>query len=128
MEQRVPTAPQAWPETETFWNAANEGQLLLKKCADTGKAFFYPREHSPFTGGETEWMEACGKGTIYTFSVLPRAQPPYCIAYVTLAEGPTILTNVMTDQIEDLRIGLPVRVEFVASTSGQHIPVFVPDK
>jgi uncharacterized protein len=127
MEQRIPATPQAWPETKPYWSAANEGRLLLKRCEATGKAFFYPREHSPFTGGPTDWIEASGKGVIYTFSVLPRAQPPYCIAYVTLAEGPTVLTNILTEDFESLRIGLPVRVEFVASQNGQRVPMFVPD-
>ena len=127
METRIPASPEPWPETEPFWAAANEGCLLLKRCRTTGKAFHYPRAHSPFTGqNDTEWFEASGEGTIYSYSVLPRAQPPYCIAYVTLAEGPTILTNVLAEDFDRLRIGLPVRVAFVPSENGQRVPMFVP--
>ena len=36
-----------------------------------------------------EWVQASGKGKIYSFSVMKRAEVPYAIAYVTLAEGPT---------------------------------------
>lgn len=127
MEMRTPASPQPWPETEHFWAAANDRRLLLKRCLQTGKAYYYPRGHSPFTGGDTEWIESTGKGHIYSFSVLPRAQPPYCIAYVTLSEGPTLLTNVLTDDLDSLSIGQSVHVEFVKSENGQLVPMFVPD-
>jgi uncharacterized OB-fold protein len=123
---RIPPSPQPWPETEPFWTAANDGRLLLKRCRDTGRAFFYPRDHSPFTGGDTEWIEASGHGVIYSFSVLARAQPPYCLAYVTLAEGPIVLTNLITADFDSLYIGQPVTVTFVASQNGQKVPMFTP--
>jgi len=127
MNERTIPSPQPWPETRQYWDAANDGILLLKRCLDTGKVFHYPRAHSPFTGSaNTEWCEVSGEGTIYSYSVLNRADPPYCIAYVTLAEGPTVLTNVVTDDFDSLRIGQPVRVEFVASENGQKVPVFRP--
>jgi len=39
-------------------------------------------------------VEVSGKGTIYTFSVMQRADPPYCIAYVELAEV-RMMTNIV---------------------------------
>ncbi|MEO8804855.1 MAG: OB-fold domain-containing protein [Burkholderiaceae bacterium] len=127
MAKRVPAAPQAWPETAEFWAAANQKRLLLRRCRSTGRAYHYPRNHSPFNGSDnTEWIEASGEGTIYSFSVMPRADPPYCIAYVTLAEGPTMLTNVLTDNFDRLHIGQSVRVSFEPSEGGQLVPMFVP--
>lgn len=127
MQDRIPLSPQIWPETAPYWDAANAGRLLLRRCLDTGRAYHYPRPHSPFTGSaNTEWMEASGKGTVYSFSVLPRAQPPYCIAYVELAEGPIMLSNLLTDDFASLRIGQPVQVRFVASADGQLVPMFAP--
>ncbi|MET0809147.1 MAG: OB-fold domain-containing protein [Pseudoxanthomonas sp.] len=124
---RIPLSPQPTPETEAFWKAANERRLLLKQCRITGKAFFYPRDHSPFTGkAETDWIEACGKGTIYAFSVLERARPAYCIAYVTLEEGPTMLTSIVCEDFGALRIGQAVELGFIASENGQLVPIFTP--
>jgi hypothetical protein len=40
-----------------------------------------------------ESRDASGKGTIYTLSVMRRVKKPYIIAHVTLAEGPTVLTD-----------------------------------
>lgn len=128
MEHRIPTSPQPWPETQTFWDAANEERLVIQRCLDTGKAFFYPRAYSPFSGRDHwEWFEACGKGTIYSFSVLPRTTPAYCIAYVELEEGPIMLTNLMADDFNQVDIGQSVRVAFIASENGQKVPVFVPE-
>lgn len=127
MQDRIPPSPQIWPETAAYWDAANEGRLLLRRCLDTGRAYHYPRPHSPFTGSDhTEWMQASGKGTVYSLSVLPRAQPPYCIAYVELAEGPIMLSNLLADDLAGLRIGQPVQVRFVASANGQMVPMFEP--
>lgn len=128
MDIRTPPAPQPWPETAAYWAAANEGRLLLRRCLDTGRAYHYPRPHSPFTGSaNTEWFEASGRGRIYSFSVLPRAEPPYCIAYVELDEGPVLLTNLLAEDFGALRVGQPVRVRFVPSADGQRVPMFTPD-
>ena len=45
------TSPHITPESAPFWDAANRGQLLLRRCLDTGKAYYYPRDHSPFRTG-----------------------------------------------------------------------------
>ncbi|SVC52561.1 uncharacterized protein METZ01_LOCUS305415, partial [marine metagenome] len=81
-------APPENVEYEEFWTNVNEGKLLLPRCKDTDQLFWYPRKISPFTlSGNIEWVQASGKGVIYTFSVMRRAEPEYVIAYVRLDEG-----------------------------------------
>ena len=41
-----------------------------------------------------------------------RAPPPYAIAYVTLDEGPTMMTGIVDCDLDAIRIGQPVRVVF----------------
>ncbi len=90
-QQRKISAPAVNLETQHFWDAAADGKLLIKKCTACGEPHFYPRTHCPFCfSDKTEWVEASGKGTVYTYSVMRRAPIPYAIAYVTLAEGPTM--------------------------------------
>ncbi len=113
-------------ETAPFFEAAGRGVLMLKRCLETGKAFHYPRDHSPFTGGPTEWFEATGKGTIYSCSVARRADPPYCIAYVTLDEGPIILSNILADDLSSVSIGQRVAAVFPEGPDGRKMPFFVP--
>lgn len=126
MNTRTIIAPQANLETAEYWQAANAGKLLLKRCCDTGQAFHYPRDRSPFTGGVTEWFEASGRATLYSYSVLLRGPAPYCLAYVQLAEGPLMMSNILTDDFERLHIGQDLSLDFLDSGTGQQLPVFRP--
>ncbi|SRR5882672_838907 len=112
-------------DTQTYWNAAALGTLLLKRCIDTGKVFHYPREHSPFTGGRTEWVEASGLGVIYSCSLSYRAKPNYCIAYIKLDEGPIMLSNVQHEDLTQIAIGKRVRVVFRPGIDGRPTPFFM---
>lgn len=119
------TSPHITPESAPFWEAANREQLLLRRCLDTGKPYFYPRDHSPFTGSaHTDWIIASGNATLYSFSYSGRNDEAYCIAYVTLDEGPTMLSVVQCDEPRQLRIGQWLKVAFAPTPNGQKIPVF----
>ena len=119
------TSPHITAESAPFWDAANRGQLLLRRCLDTGKAYYYPRDHSPFTGTtNTDWIVASGNATLYSFSYSGRDDETYRIAYVTLDEGPKLLSMVHCDNPQQLRIGQRLRVAFATTPSGQKIPVF----
>jgi len=121
------TPPAVNPETRPFWDAAREGRFLVPFCAACGKAHWYPRAICPFCAGDkVEWREASGKGTIYTFSVMRRVKEPYAIAHVTLAEGPTMLTNIVNCDFDKLHIGQPVAVVFQETEGGPPVPMFKP--
>ena len=126
-ETRKIPAPIVTSETETFWNAAREGRFVVPTCGACGKAHWYPRAICPFCSSEkVQWRDASGRGTIYTFSVMRRAKEPYAIAYVTLAEGPTMMTNVVDCDFDTLRIGQPVGIVFKATENGPPVPMFRP--
>jgi len=121
------TSPVVTVETKAFWDAAREGRFLIPICAACGKAHWYPRAICPFCVGDTvEWREASGQGTIYTFSVMRRVKEPYVIAHVTLAEGPTMLTNIVDCDPDKLSIGQPVTVAFRETENGPPAPMFKP--
>jgi hypothetical protein len=64
---------------------------------------------------------------IYTYSVMRRGAPvPYAIAYVTLAEGPTMMTNIVDCDLEAVKIGQKVKVVFKPSEGGPPVPCFAP--
>ena len=121
------TPPAVNPETKPFWDAAREGRFLVPFCAACGEAHWYPRAICPFCAGDkVEWRKASGKGTIYTFSVMRRVKEPYAIAHVTLAEGPTMLTNIVNCDFDKLHIGQPVAVVFQETEGGPPVPMFKP--
>jgi uncharacterized protein len=128
MMAEAPTlpAPPASPESEGFLVAAREGRFLLRRCKACGKAHWYPRALCPFCFGETAWEEASGQGTIYSFSPMRRVSPPYTIAYVTLAEGPTMMANLVECDPDTVRIGQAVALHWVPAADGTPVPCFRP--
>jgi len=73
-----------------------------------------------------EWRAGSGKGTIYTFSPMRRVEEPYVIAHVTLAEGPTMLTNIVDCDTDKLAIGQSVTIVFQETENGPPVPMFRP--
>ncbi len=114
---------------EPYFNAAAEGKLLVKKCGDCGKFHHYPRGVCPFCGSSNvDWTEAKGTGTIYSATVTRRAGPvPFMLAYVTLDEGPTMMTNIVDcGDFDDVKIGQRVMVTFKKTEGGVTMPMFKP--
>ena len=121
-------------ETRPFWDAARDGQLLIKRCADCGAAHFYPRPFCPRCWStRVSWEPASGRAELYTWSVihhndLPpfRDRLPYVAAVVDLAEGPRVMTTVVDCDPDELAIGMDLRVDFRPLDDEITIPVFVP--
>lgn len=126
MADRVPDDPPLTPESAPFYEAAREGRFMLRRCGGCGKTHWYPRAVCPHCFGETAWEEASGTGSIYSYSAMRRADPPYVIAYVTLAEGPTMMTNLVDCDPDALAIGQEVELAWVPSASGIPVPCFKP--
>ena len=114
-------------ENKPFWEAAGQGRLMVGFCNACGENHYYPRSICPICySTDTELKETSGLGQIYSFSVTRQADPPRIIAYVTLNEGVTMLTNIVDCDAGTLRIGQRVRVHFVEAEDGCAIPMFSP--
>ena len=113
---------------ERYFEGASQGKLMLKKCSGCGQVHYFPRGICPFCfSSKVDWVEAKGTGTIYTFSVTRRAGPiPYCIAYVTLDEGVSMMTNIVDCDLDTVRIGQKVKLVFKPSGNGTAIAMFKP--
>ncbi|MBR0784751.1 Zn-ribbon domain-containing OB-fold protein [Bradyrhizobium iriomotense] len=119
-------APTPSPETEEFWRSAREKRLALKYCSSCKKHHYYPRAICPHCFSDsTEWRDAQGEGTIHAFSVMRRAPVPYAVAYIELAEGPLMLSNLVNCDFNKVRIGQGVRLCF-SDFEGGKLPVFEP--
>jgi uncharacterized protein len=115
------------PETQPFWDAAAEGRFIVRKCTACGRTHWYPRAICPFCfSDKTQWQAASGKGRIYSYSVMRRAPEPYAIAYVTLEEGPTMLTNIVNCDFDSLKVGQNVMLVFKPSEDRPPVPMFTP--
>ncbi|MER6068960.1 OB-fold domain-containing protein [Streptomyces sp. NPDC001817] len=116
--------------TRPYWEAAERGLLLIRRCRACGRAHHYPREFCPHCWSEdVTWEQASGRAVLYTWSTVHRndlppfhGRTPYVAAVVDLVEGPRMMTQVVECAEAELRAGLPLRVTF---TDGR--PVFRPE-
>ncbi|WP_067452053.1 Zn-ribbon domain-containing OB-fold protein [Actinomadura macra] len=106
---------------ETFWAATAEGRLLLTRCEPCATVIWYPRPFCPRCGGsDVTRFPASGAGTVYSYTVVRKARgeyrelTPYVVAYVELAEGPRILTNIVGCDPAEVHIGQLVTLVFDA--------------
>src|SRR5688500_5031806 len=126
-ESAALTHPAVNPENQPFWAATVARKLLLKHCSACGDAHHYPRANRPLCRPpDTNGHEASGRGVIYSFTIMRRAATPFVVAYVTLEEGPTIFTNLVDFDLEQLAIDRAVVVSFVTGEDGLIRPVFRP--
>lgn len=117
------------PDLAFFWEATKKESMLLPHCADCGKTHWHPRLFCPFCfSNKLEWKESAGKATLYAATTLSKASEPYIVAYVELAEGPLMLTNIIDCSLDDLQIGDPLTLTFSPMSSGHFLPVFRPKK
>jgi uncharacterized OB-fold protein len=124
---RVMPSPGVGPDNQDFVAAAKDGRFVLRWCDDCGQTHWYPRAICPHCmSAKTQWKAASGRGTVYSFSTMQRVDPPYTLAYVTLDEGPTVMTNLVGAAADAWRIGMKVQVRFQASDDGTPVPVFAP--
>jgi uncharacterized protein len=122
---RIIPAPRVLPESLPFWTAADEGRLLVKVCNDCGEAHFYPRDICPHClSARTEWRQAAGTGSVYSFSTMGQGDGAVTLAFVTLDEGVTLMTNLVDCDPTTLAIGQRVRVVFQPSDGGHAVPMF----
>ena len=126
--------PRIDEETRGYWEACARHELYVQRCRNCGTKRFYARAVCPkCLSSDTEWLRASGRGTVYSFTVTHQNQAPgfreelpYVLAYVELAEGPRMMTNIVGCAPDAVRIGMPVEVVFEDVTPEITLPRFRP--
>ncbi|MDT0496145.1 Zn-ribbon domain-containing OB-fold protein [Algiphilus sp. W345] len=120
------------PESAPYWTALRDGRLLLRHCRDCGRHHHYPRELCPHCGSDSlDWEAARGTGTIYSYTIArrpagPAFKPdtPYVVAIIELDEGARLMSNLVTSDVEAVRIGQRVDLYTDAVTPEVTLPRF----
>ncbi|GHE70710.1 hypothetical protein CP980_17450 [Streptomyces vinaceus] len=117
-------------DNQGFWDGVAEHRLLIQRCAACGTLRF------PWLPGcnacaSLDWdtVEASGAGTVFSYVVMhhppfPAFDPPYAVALVELAEGVRMVSNITGVPYDKVRIGMPVRLEFLKADEDLELPVF----
>ena len=120
-------------DSRKFWEGAKENKLMLQRSKRNGVYFFYSIGHSNVSANDAyEWIEASGKGTIYSFTVchIPGGskyyldKTPYIIGSILLEEKVRIMSNIITDNQDSVKIGKEVFVYFKKLNDDIFFPCF----
>ncbi|MGW2300531.1 bifunctional MaoC family dehydratase N-terminal/OB-fold nucleic acid binding domain-containing protein [Streptomyces sp. NPDC001809] len=113
-----------------FWEGVAGHRLLIQRCVACS-ALRFPWLPGCADCGSPEWdtVEASGAGTVFSYVVMhhppfPAFDPPYAVGLVELAEGVRIVSNVVGVPYDKVRIGMPVRLEFLRVDEELELPVF----
>lgn len=130
MQRAALPRPGITHDNRFFWDGVAQGKLLIQRCASCGRLQHPPAPMCPGCHGlEMGSIEASGRGTIHSFVVahhppIPPFEYPNVIVLVDLEEGTRLVSRLVGALPDDVRIGMPVRVEFVAVDDGFSVHQF----
>jgi uncharacterized OB-fold protein len=120
-------------DSAVYWQGLHDGKLLVQKCQDCHEFQLYPRDRCLACRGPVAFVEATGRGTIYSFTVIRQnySRPfrdwiPYVVALVDLEEGPRLMTNLIDCDPDALQVGMAVEASFEAVSDVAGIALFSP--
>jgi len=115
-----------------FWEGVAQRELRIQRCNACNRLQHPP---GPMCAGchglDLGYVRSRGRGSVYSFvwahhPVVPAFELPNLIVLVELEEGTRIVSNLVGVAREDVRIGLPVAVEFAEVEPGRLLPRFRP--
>ena len=126
-------APSVTQANASFWAATAEGRFQLQRCNECDTVLWFPRRHCPSCWTENvSTFDASGKGVVYSFTIIRKGAKaykdsgPFVVAYVELAEGPRVMTNIVECDVEAVKVGMPVEVVFHDTGQGNALYRFRP--
>jgi uncharacterized OB-fold protein/acyl dehydratase len=125
--------PVTSPDTEFFWAGTAAGELRVQRCDGCGALRHPPGPACPSCGTMSPrppaYAVAAGTGEVYSYVVhhhppVPGKKLPIVIALVQLAEGVRMTGELLGVAPGQVRIGLPVRAEFVRVDDDLTLPAW----
>lgn len=101
-----------------FWDAVQMRELRLQRCRKCSHVWYPPAPVCPQCLSDTWSFELMsGRGRIIAWTVFhrqyfPDIPTPYLVVSVALEEGPLMIGNVIGLAPDDVRLDLPVSVDF----------------
>jgi len=125
--------PEVTPVNQVYWDGTAVGELRIRSCKACSARFRFVSDWCPKCWStDLGWDVASGRGTVRTKTVVHMApyesvaaRVPYVLALIELAEGPTMMSNIVECEPCSVTIGMPVRVTF-EPRGGLKLPQFKP--
>lgn len=124
--------PRADVVSGPFWEGCRRRQLLYQRCTDCGYAVFNP---APICrrciSRNLTWERSNGLGSVYSWSevwrpLAPTFTVPYVAAIIDLDEGYQMVSNIIGCAVDQVVVGMRVRVDFHEVGGGVVLPYFRP--
>lgn len=119
-------------DTAPYWKYCKQHELRMQKCTECN--------HIRFPAGilcpachcmNAEWVKLSGQGTIFSYVVFRKAyhpayqdEIPYVVAIIQLDEGPRMESNIIDVDVNEIKIGMPVKLFFEDVTDEISLPKF----
>ncbi|MEM3506277.1 MAG: Zn-ribbon domain-containing OB-fold protein [Candidatus Bathyarchaeia archaeon] len=111
---------------EQFYNFCNEGKFAAVKCKECNSLYIPPKQIcSKCYSSNLEWVFLSGKGKLISFTIIHIAPPefqglaPYIIGIVKLNEGIKLLGIIKNIDVEKLKIGMDLEIDFEKNKSNE---------
>jgi uncharacterized OB-fold protein len=132
-------APVPDENSKPFWDACNEGRLVLQNCKGCAKrSGFNTLQYPPAavcrrcgSANDLEWLQVSGKGKVKSYAVMYdcrirtlQADQPFNIAGIQLEDDPSVLmySHLPGTPVDEVPIGASVQLEFEETSTGQKVP------
>ncbi|GAA3565520.1 OB-fold domain-containing protein [Nonomuraea rosea] len=127
-----PLQPAVNQDTAFFWDGVRAGELRIQTCADCGELRHPPGPMCPqCRSANRTHVVASGEGTLYSYVVhhhppVPGRVTPFVVAVVELPEGVRMVGNVVDCPIEEVGVGMPLRVTYRPMDDRLVLPMWTP--
>jgi uncharacterized OB-fold protein len=115
------------PGPDAVWRAAlAEGRFLIQSCRTCGAHRFPPALVCSQCGSaELDFVEASGRGVVYSTTTVREREGSYDVSIVELDEGPRVMSRVEGLPAEAVVIGMRVRARI--ADEAEPLLVFDPE-
>ena len=105
------------PGPDEVWRTALAGgRFLIQRCRRCATHRFPPALSCAVCGdAELNWVEASGRGVVYSTTVVREREGSYNVALVDLSEGPRMMSRVEGLDPDAVRIGMMVAARIIAA-------------
>ena len=129
-QKQLRARPSISQDTEFFWEGAVWNELRIQRCTACQTLRHPPRPGCGNCGSlDWDYILSCGDGTVYSFVIMhhppvPGFEMPYAVGLIELEEGVRMLSNIVDMPLDEIEIGMPVEVTYVAVDDEMTLPMF----
>lgn len=131
MSKDIPLPDAKDHEFAPYWEGTRNKELRVPKCNNCGNLRWPPRPMCPICHSfEVNWISTSGKGHLFSWTVVwhttlsgYQGEIPYVVALIELDDAPArLIGHIINYPIEELKMGLPLKVVFKKITDDIVLP------